>query len=618
MPAKTDKIKAASGEQNSSMEKLRDFLAGSFYGILVVDHHGIIRFANQAAATIFGCSIEQLLGERCVFPLVTDKTTELAVKSRDGRTVALEMRGMAAEWDGNPAIVVHLQDITERSQKDQELRKLYRAVLEIPSIVMITDAGGAIEFVNPRFTEVTGYTFAEAVGRNPRFLKSGKAPPEMYRELWETIRAGREWRGEMINRKKNGELYWESAAISPIKDMEGKITNFIAVTEDITERKRMEEALRESEDKFSKAFQAVPALLSISSLADGRYLEVNEAFEKTLGYRRDEVIGRSAPRLGIWENPNDRDRLIRLLREGNRVRDFETRLRGKTGEVIVGALSAEIINIKGEECLLALTRDITRIKQAEEKLRKNEQLLSEAQRLAHLGSWEWNIGADKLTASAELSRIFGVHPEELDATYAGIMNMVHPDDREKYERDIRAAIADKTSYDNYHRIIRPDGTVRILNSQGTVTVDETGTPVSLIGTCQDVTERRQAEVALRESEHRFRTLAAASYEGIAVTEQGRILDVNDQLTQILGYERSELIGVKVADLLPPEEHDRVLANILLGKESHMEHEMLCQGRFPPNRGGPRQDHRPSMADGCGSPPYATSPSAGSPRKGSNC
>ena len=363
---KTDKAKAASGEQNSSMEKLRDFLAGSFYGILVVDHHGIIRFANQAAATIFGCSIEQLLGERCVFPLVTDKTTELAVKSRDGRTVTLEMRGMAAEWDGNPVIVVHLQDITERSQKDQELRKLYRAVLEIPSIVMITDAGGAIEFVNPRFTEVTGYTFAEAVGRNPRFLKSGKAPPEFYTELWETIRAGREWRGEMINRKKNGELYWESAAISPIKDMEGKITSFIAVTEDITERKRMEEALRESEDKLFKAFQAVPALLSISSLADGRYLEVNEAFEKTLGYRRDEVIGRSAPQLGIWENPNDRDRLIRLLREGNGVRDFETRLRGKTGEVIVGALSAEIINIKGEECLLALTRDITRIKQAEE------------------------------------------------------------------------------------------------------------------------------------------------------------------------------------------------------------------------------------------------------------
>ena len=173
------------------------------------------------------------------------------------------------------------------------------------------------------------------------------------------------------------------------------------------------------------------------------------------------------------------------------------------------------------------------------------------------------------------------------------MNMVHPDDREKYERDIRAAIADKTSYDNYHRIIRPDGTVRILNSQGTVTADETGTPVSLIGTCQDVTERKQAEVALRESEHRFRTLAAASYEGITVAEQGRILDVNDQLTQILGYERSELIGVKVADLRPPEEHDRVLADVLLGKESHMEHELCRDGsrRIVEARGKTIDPHR---------------------------
>ncbi|HLO27121.1 MAG TPA: PAS domain S-box protein, partial [Geobacteraceae bacterium] len=199
MSEKTDKKKAASGqrlhEQHSSTEMFRDFLARSFYGILVIDHHGIIRFANQAAATIFGCSIEQFLGERCEFPLVTDKTTELTVKSRDGRTVALEMRGMATAWDGKQATVVHLQDITERRQKEQELRKIYRAVLEIPSIVMITDASGNIEFVNPRFTEVTGYTFAESVGRNPRFLQSGQAPPEVYRELWETIRAGREWRG---------------------------------------------------------------------------------------------------------------------------------------------------------------------------------------------------------------------------------------------------------------------------------------------------------------------------------------------------------------------------------------------------------------------------------------
>jgi PAS domain S-box-containing protein len=112
-------------------------------------------------------------------------------------------------------------------------------VEQSPSIVIITNNKGCIEYVNPKFTQVTGYTLEEMSGENPRTLKSGETSPEEYRHLWQTITDGQEWRGEFHNRKKSGELYWESASISPIRNTDGEISHFVAVKEDITERKRL-------------------------------------------------------------------------------------------------------------------------------------------------------------------------------------------------------------------------------------------------------------------------------------------------------------------------------------------------------------------------------------------
>jgi PAS domain S-box-containing protein len=132
------------------------------------------------------------------------------------------------------------QDITERKQAEEELRKLSRTVEQSPSIVVITNLEGQIDYVNPKFTELTGYTFAEVKGKNPRILKSGHTPDQEYRRLWETISAGGEWRGELHNKKKNGEFYWAAASMSPITNAEGVITHFLSVQEDITRRKEIE------------------------------------------------------------------------------------------------------------------------------------------------------------------------------------------------------------------------------------------------------------------------------------------------------------------------------------------------------------------------------------------
>ncbi|NIO04639.1 MAG: diguanylate cyclase, partial [Proteobacteria bacterium] len=137
------------------------------------------------------------------------------------------------------------EEILQCEKTEGEISRLARAVEQSPAPVVITDSNGNIEYVNPKFVQLTGYTYEESIGQNPRILQSGKQPPELYEELWETITKGKEWRGEFINKKKNGDLYWEDASISPMKNEEGAITHFVGVKEDITERKRTEETMRQ-------------------------------------------------------------------------------------------------------------------------------------------------------------------------------------------------------------------------------------------------------------------------------------------------------------------------------------------------------------------------------------
>ncbi len=149
--------------------------------------------------------------------------------------------------------MVMLIDLTERLLAQEKLLKLSRAVENSPATVVITDRNGLIEYVNPKFTEVTGFRAEEAIGHNPRILKAGVQSKEFYRDLWATITSGNEWRGEFCNRKKNGEIHWEHASVSPIRDEKGIITHFVAVKEDVTEQKRVAEELHRAKEAADAA-----------------------------------------------------------------------------------------------------------------------------------------------------------------------------------------------------------------------------------------------------------------------------------------------------------------------------------------------------------------------------
>ncbi|MEX1182052.1 MAG: PAS domain S-box protein [Gemmatimonadota bacterium] len=178
----------------------------------------------------------------------------------------------------------------ERQRTEQWIHRLSMAVDQSPAAVFITDPAGTIEYVNARFTEITGYTAAEAIGSTPRMLRSSLTPPDVYRDLWTTILRGDPWRGEILNRRKDGTLYWDASWISPIRDAGGRTTRFLALQEDVTERRATEEALRASEQRLRTLFETVN-LIVLTLDAAGRVEYANPFLLKLTGYTREEVLG---------------------------------------------------------------------------------------------------------------------------------------------------------------------------------------------------------------------------------------------------------------------------------------------------------------------------------------
>ena len=213
----------------------------------------------------------------------TDKAQELDFEYRvcypDGSIHWIMARGQPLFNENGEAsrYIGTVIDITERKQTEEALKKMSVAVEQSPSIVVMTDVQGNIEYVNPMFTVQTGYTFEEVSGKNPSILKSGLTPKSVYEDLWHTILAGNIWRGELQNKMKNGELYWERVVISSIRNIEGIITNFVGIKEDITEQKKAEQLVAEGRLTLQAALASMSDALFISD-SRGDFIHYNEAF----------------------------------------------------------------------------------------------------------------------------------------------------------------------------------------------------------------------------------------------------------------------------------------------------------------------------------------------------
>lgn len=276
--------------------------------------------------------------------------------------------------------------IVQQNEANEKIQKLSTAVEQSPVSVVITDTNGNIEFVNPKFTQLTGYTFNEAVGKNPNILSSGYHNKQFFKQMWGTILKGEEWKGQLVNKKKNGELYWESALISPVMNKQGKIVNFIAIKEDVTELKRAEDALRDSELKLRRMIEKSPDGIMLTD-EKGTIVEWNRALENLI-----KIPSKNARGKHIWdfhniipigEGPKNAHSVFEacteLLTQGKSVRfkvnhQYEVEFRNDN-KVKYGHLMAFVIPSEKGNMIASFIRDITQQKLAELAIKSSEEKL---------------------------------------------------------------------------------------------------------------------------------------------------------------------------------------------------------------------------------------------------
>ena len=368
-------------------------------GVLISTADGCLVSANKAFLAITGYNSTEVIGHTCKFmqgPL-TDPQTVAAI--RLARETVTDFSGVILNYrkDGTPfwndlAIspvcdrqgrLTHFigitRDISERKQAEDKLRKLSVAVEQSPVTIVITDINGDIEYVNPMFTQLTGYTVAEVLGQNPRILQSGESTPESYQKLWNTILAGEVWRGCFRNKKKSGEFFWEQESISPIKDELGGIIGFVAVKEDITRLKQYEREIAESERRLLDILHVSPIAVRITVNQGSELVFYNPSYAKL--FNNSPILDFNPQ--GYYANAEDYQAIMAELAHGNTVLNRLIEFRNPNDGSQFWALSSYMpMQYVDKAAVLGWFYDITEAKHLEYLLQEKNVELESARVMA--------------------------------------------------------------------------------------------------------------------------------------------------------------------------------------------------------------------------------------------
>ncbi|WP_455211166.1 PAS domain S-box protein [Kaarinaea lacus] len=533
------------------MEKTRFSLADNYYrtlldasndAILVLESNsGTILYANQKFIDWLGYSKDQwntsslssLICHDVTVPAAADisqlcqklsslqkeRIGQCQIQAINGNRYWVEVRLKPVQLDDNTRILAIIQNISEFKRNEtrlQDSEKNWRSIAEnVPDIIIVTDRYGIIQFVNKVFP---GHDINDVVGRSTFDFQPAEYHEAMRHSLEQVFTKGEVVTLETVGAGSPGELRHYVSRFSPIKE-NNQVVAALLIATDVTEQINAQQALHQSEEKFKKAFYASPDVIAITRLADGKIIEINDSFEHITGYNKREAIGRTTLELNIYADPRERQRLIDQLRDTRSVKDFPWSLRTKTGELRDCLISSEVFAFGEEVYMVSVIRDITNTKIAEQALRSSESSLRKAQEIANLGNWSINLQTNEVTWSDNLYRIYGFNKGDYNGdVWDIIFQTIHPEDRAKLDDALRhIKLASKPKWQMDYRIIRPDGELRYLWSNGEFLYDDNGKPVKVVGIVQDVTERElnQQELQRSRTELKQRNLSLSTINTIA-------------------------------------------------------------------------------------------------------
>lgn len=515
--------------------------------IIVISEDREILFANRAAEVMLGRRRTELIHKSFDFPLEKGKTSEIEVCYRDKEKTIAEMNVAEIDWEGSPAYLASLHDITKRKHMEMALReseakfsKAFHSSANLFAINTLKD-GKFIE-VNESFTRMTGYSREEVIGHNATELNFW-ADEEEHKRITTKTRENERVHNEQIKiRSKSGEIRFGLFSSEQIT-VNGE-TCFINTITDITELKHAEDSLRVSEERFSKAFRSSPEVIVISNIEDGTILEANDTFLHLTGYTPEEIIGKKSIEVGIWAIPEERAEMIRILKEEGKVGNREYLFRMKSGEIRTWLFSAEVITTDNKPCILSVTTDITERKKAEEELRYSDTALNSIHEGVFAMDNEFNI-----TRWNEMcEQMFGIEASDIIGKSAGdAITMVEEYPGQNIER-VKLLI--EKGFNKEEQIYRtPRGDIWVdVHAQA---IEDNGKRYGWVTLVSDITQRKKTEETLRFSDAAFKSI----HESVVATDTKYVITHWNKISeQMYGIKASMAIGKNLMDVIEIKEN----------------------------------------------------------------
>ncbi|MCE8422610.1 MAG: PAS domain S-box protein [Candidatus Methanoperedens sp.] len=630
--------KRAEESLRESEKKYRTIVETAHEGIWRLDASEKTSYVNFRMAQMLGYTAEEMLGRHFFHFMDTDARIEAEknlerrkqgiIETHDFRFSRKDGTDMWAIVSTNPIFddngqyigaLGMITDITERKQAEEALAASAEFTNSLISSLQdgfsVLDTKGVHLDVNPAMCRMTGFSREELIGvgtPHPYW------PPEEYEHIQaafqKTLRSEAS-NFELTFMRKNGERFPVIISPSTVKDRKGDIISYTATVKDITERKRAEDALRQSEEKFFKAFLATPDAIEITRVSDERLIDVNEVFVLRSGYSRDEVVGHTTLEFDLWANPQDRERYFTTMKEQGSVREQEAQFLTKSGEILDGLVSGETFSMGEEMHILTIIRDITRRKLAEEALAVHTRQQETIANLGQIGLKGMELQelfdeAVKQIARAlkvELCKVLELVPDKSAlllragvgwkeglvghatvgiglVSQAGFtLQSKEPVIVEDLSTETRfhgpAILEDHHVVSGMSTIIgTPDEPLGVLGAHTTYRRTFTEQDIDFLHSAAnllaDAIWRKKAEKALRESEEKYRTIVETTNEGIwMLGEDLMTTSVNSRMAEMIGYRTEEMTGRPMTDFMFKEDvpdHLNIMKNRRRGEAEHYE------------------------------------------------
>jgi two-component system CheB/CheR fusion protein len=380
-----------------------------------------------------------------------------------------------------------------------EILTLFRQVLNAAETsIVVTDArlpDNPIIYHNAAFERTSGYAASEIDGRNCRFLQGPETDPQAIAKIRDAIAHERSCRVTLLNYRKNGTSFWNDLALTPVHDAQGQLTHFVGVQNDVTDRKSVDSALRESEERFRLAFDDSSVAMTMVGI-DDRFIRVNEAYCRLVGNSQKELL-----QMGIRDviDPEDtvelsRNRLPALLGETPSYH-VELRVRHKDGHRIWVDVSSSMVRDESGRLRYSVGQllDITDRKEAESQLKESQQRLTLATEAAQIGIWDWDLVANNLVWDDRMFVLYGISRQDFTGNYDVWRNALHPEDRARAEADAADALSGIRDFQSRYRIVWPSGEIRFIEGRTIIQRSPDGSPVRVVGINWDFTEHKRLE-----------------------------------------------------------------------------------------------------------------------------